>query len=480
MNCQGQRTLYLKANGSLVCEDDAGEQVEFARIGEDCKIDLRDVIDSPRMRHLRESMIRDVAPWPLVCTNCAFFRPDEPYGMTFANGYMQKLQVETTLACKLRCSGCSGFWQVKNRPSPVVLSLDRYEAMLHACVEAKVQPAWIEYCGQGEPLNHRDFPKFMAATSRILPATRQRVITNGNHDFDERFPNELPDEILVSGDGLYQQSYEQYRTNGDVAMVLAFLKRAAERARAERNKSVVWKYIVFAHNDSDEELIAAQHLAKEIGVSRLLFVLTHTGNKSKRFTPFSSERIPIVEDVAVYNFTPVLYREEAPSADDLMSEEMSPADPNDGYLFSVTVDDITGDDASTQLRGWAIGNYGAIPEKLWVTDRSGRRHELQLGFERPDVAAAFPQWETPDTGFEGTIAMPLEEVKAAHFGAIILGRELVAPVTRPELQPDESPAEPPPAEPLPRWKRAIRRLEATMRGLLRPRIAAVSMPRDAS
>jgi hypothetical protein len=453
MNCQGQRTLYLKANGSLVCEDDAGEQVEFATIGADCKIDLREVLDSPRVRHLRDAMMRDEVPWPLVCTNCAFFRPDEPFGTTFANGYVQKLQVETTLACKLRCSGCNGFWQIQNRPQPAVLSLDRYEAMLHACVEAKIHPTWIEYCGQGEPLSHREFPKFMEATSRILPATRQRVITNGNHDFDERFPGELPDEIFISGDGLYQQSYEQYRTNGDVDQVLAFMKRGAARAKNTRT-AIVWKYIVFAHNDSDEELIAAQHLAKEIGVTRLLFVLTHTGNKSKRFTPFSNARIPIVEDNAVYNFTPVLYREEA-------EPDEAPA-PNDGYLFSITVDDISGDQTSTTLRGWAIGNYGAIPEKLWITDGAGKRHGFGLGLERPDVAAAFPQWRTPNTGFSGTIPMPLADVKAAQFGAVILGRELVAPVTRIEQQPHERHDDRPT-----RWRLEARRIAALMRGLLR-------------
>ena len=306
----------------------------------------------------------------------------------------------------------------------------------------------------------------MAATTRVMPSARQRVITNGNHDFDECFPDELPDEILISGDGLYQESYEQYRTNGEVDQVLAFMKRAAERAKGERHKSVVWKYIVFAHNDSDEELIAAQHLAKEMGVSRLLFVLTHTGNKSKRFTPFSSERIPIVDDVAVYNFTPVLYREEAPEAD-VVVEEVAPKDPNDGYLFSITVDDITGDDTSTTLRGWSIGNYGAIPDKLWVTDATGRRHELELGLERPDVAAFFPQWNTPNTGFTGTIAMSLEDAKAAKFGASILGRELVSPVVPFAKQQPELSAEPPDVQP-PRWKRGAQRVKGLTRDLLRP------------
>jgi hypothetical protein len=441
MNCQGQRTLYLKANGSLVCEDDAGEQVEFARIGADCKIDLRDVLDSARMRHLRDSMMHDVAPWPLVCTQCAFFRQEEAFGPTFADGYVQKLQIETTLACKLRCSGCSGFWQIKNRPHPAVLSVDRYEAMLHACVQAKLHPTWIEYCGQGEPLSHSEFPRFMEATSRILPATRQRVITNGNHDFDDRFPNEVPSEIYVSCDGLYQHTYERYRTNGEIDMVLDFLKRAAERARRERDKFVIWKYIVFAHNDSDEELIAAQHLAREIGVSRLLFVLTHTHNKSKRFTPFSRSRIPIVDDIAVFNFTPGFYRDRHATAEGREGGETA-VDPNDGHLFSITVDDLAGDETSTWIRGWAIGNYGATPEKLWVSDRSGRRHELMLGFDRPDVAAALPQWETPNTGFSGVIRLPLEEVKASTFGAIILGRQLVAPVISqlPDLTVDQLPA----------------------------------------
>ena len=423
MNCQGQRTLFLKANGQLVCEDDAGEQVVFATIGDDLAVDLREMIGGPLMNHMRASMTAGQVPWQLVCTKCAFFRPNEPYSNGLNDGYVQKLQVETTLACKLRCGGCNGFWQLKNRPQPAVLSLEKYSAMLEACLAGKLPLQWVEYCGQGEPLSHRKFPNFMSLTARLLPATRQRVITNGNFNFDERFPEMIPDELIVSGDGVYQESYEQYRVNGEVHQVLAFIKRAAERAHEERYKTVIWKYIIFSHNDSDEEIIAAQHLAKDFGVDRLLFVMTHTANKSRRFSPFTDDRLPIVNNITTFNYTPVLDRSSVPP------EETTPADLNDGHSFHVCVDEITGDSSQTFLRGWSIGDYGISPSEMWVEDLYGNRHAILVGQHRADVAAVFRHWDNLNAGFSGTIPLSAAETRKSRIGGNIFGRTLYQQIT---------------------------------------------------
>jgi hypothetical protein len=48
---------------------------------------------------------------------------------------------------------------------------------------------------------------------------------------------------------------------------------------------VIWQYILFDWNDSDEEIQRAKKMAGELGVDVLLWTLTHTPGASKRFTP---------------------------------------------------------------------------------------------------------------------------------------------------------------------------------------------------
>ncbi len=370
MDCQGQRTLFLKANGSFVCEDDVGEQVTLGKIGPDNLIDMGALAEGLHFRRMKQMMDADTIPWPLVCERCAFFRPGDVRSPGIADRFVQKIQVETTLACKLRCPGCSGVWQIKNLPGPAVLSLEMYEAMLRACRDAELKVEWIEYCGQGEPLSHRRFPQFMELTAEILPRTKQRVITNGNFAFDERFPDLLAEELIVSCDGLRQSSYEKYRINGDVLQTLEFIRRASERVKGIPSKTVVWKYILFSHNDTDEEILEAQARAEEFGIDRLLFVMTHTSNKSSRFSPGSGNRIPLKSKIARFNATPVLYRT------DFHHVSEGRPDMNDGHFLHTVIDQISATDGGYFVRGWAIGDYGHEATDIWLRDGRGNDHPL--------------------------------------------------------------------------------------------------------
>jgi hypothetical protein len=75
--------------------------------------------------------------------------------------------------------------------------------------------ARIEYAGQGEPLAHPRFPGLVDLGRALFSETRQRLITNGNYDYSARTGRRAPDEIYVSCDGAFQESYEKYRIGGD-------------------------------------------------------------------------------------------------------------------------------------------------------------------------------------------------------------------------------------------------------------------------
>jgi hypothetical protein len=61
------------------------------------------------------------------------------------------------------------------------------------------------------------------------------------------------------------------------------------RSFANTNVWTVWRYVLFDHNDSDEQLKQLWEIAKECGVKELRFTFTHVGSPSKRIR--SSERL---------------------------------------------------------------------------------------------------------------------------------------------------------------------------------------------
>ena len=411
MNCQGQRTLYLKANGDMPCEDDAGEYAVLAHLQAGQKVSLDAILGNARFRHLQGAMARGSAPWPLVCERCAFFRRGEAHDPWLSSKLVEKIQVETSLACGLRCGGCTGLEQIATRSGPHVLQLPVFTALLDACRDEGYLIDWIEYCGQGEPLNHRNFRGFLSAARDILPGTRQRLITNGNHDFDARMPDLLPDEIMVSCDGARPQSYAAYRTNGRFETVRRFMERAAaRRAQAEVPCRLIWKYILFAHNDSDGEIIAAQEMAQTIGVDQLLFVSTHSANRSGRRV----EDLPLTWERAAANATPVLYRTDMPGD--------APGDARRVMVHAVIDEFVRRPEGTLAIRGWALTEAGLAPDRGELLVDGAVLGLIATGGRRPDVGLAVPQWESAArAGFHGQFPVLAARLRAVRNAQLQLG-----------------------------------------------------------
>lgn len=437
VNCNSQHTLFLKANGDLPCEDDVGEQVLMGRVEPDRPFDIETVLQGPRYRHIRAAMARGEQPWPLVCQRCAFLRPGEPHRSAHLAGRIEKIQVETTLACALRCPGCNGFSQIAERPGPHMLPLDSFRRLLVSCAERGYRIGTIEFCGQGEPLAHKQFQSFLDLSRELHTQTRQRLITNGNYDFDSRIPGRLPDEIYVSCDGLWQSSYEQYRIGGKVTQVLRFMEDAVARARAQsvRRSVVIWKYVLFDHNDSDAELVAAQETAERIGVDRLLFVATHSRGRSRRFPVRRLSELPIVSDVAMANSVPLLERDDAETVDG------SDAAADFSFLH---IDEAELSAGTLVVRGWAIGEFGRLASEIEVWQGGRRLGRAQLRRRRDDVAAHLTHWPAQESGFEAIVPVPPgpgdRVILRARIGRSTVERALALPAaTTVAILPPEPP-----------------------------------------
>jgi hypothetical protein len=109
------------------------------------------------------------------------------------------------------------------------------------------------------------------------------------------------DEVTFSIDGATPESYAVYRQRGDFAKAIRNLRAAVdEKRRSGRDVPFInWRYILFTHNDSGEEMQRARDLAAEIGVDRLCWELTdHPEDMySRRFLPGTPELAVIKHEV---------------------------------------------------------------------------------------------------------------------------------------------------------------------------------------
>jgi molybdenum cofactor biosynthesis enzyme MoaA len=294
----------LKANGEIPCDDDFGEQMVLGWVPRQGPFSLIELFSSEKYQHIQDAFVAGTMPWGRICARCALNRPADPPDSHLSQRFISYFQIETTLACALLCPCCSRTAQLKHRPGPHVLDLKRFRVLLSALKEEGFHVQYIDYCGQGEPLDHPGIETMIAELRTVYPVARQRIVTNGNHVFSEKLADSFVEELMVSVDGATQESYEKYRVRGDYCRTLTSMKEAR---KSRHPYMIIWKYILFEHNDSIEEIALAQKIAEDIGVDQLMFVRTHSAGRSSKW---DHNALPLTWSRAIDSATPHIQRAE--------------------------------------------------------------------------------------------------------------------------------------------------------------------------
>lgn len=284
ISCRMADGLYIQADGSMPCYCSAG----ITRILG--KIDGRDLMQFYRgrvMSTLRGHLADGVFPWP-ECDGCRVktLHADKP--VQIAPREIPIIHIEPTSVCNLRCPGCHATEVMEGRAPRrrAFLPFEKFKDMVDS-IDMPVRQ--IAFCGYGEPLLNVEVPKMIAyAKEKLSPAPSCSIDTNANItklDVEALIASKV-NLIRFAVDGAFQENYEKYRRRGDLALALQFMRRTAEeRARQRATTKLVWKYVIFAHNDSVEELEQAIRLCAEMGVgfdySRAAGVLPGTEGRDK-------------------------------------------------------------------------------------------------------------------------------------------------------------------------------------------------------
>lgn len=125
----------------------------------------------------------------------------------------------------------------------------------------------------GESLINKDVYKMIEYAQRHNVGTNlssNLVIINPS-DMDKLLDSGL-EYLVVSLDGVDQESYSQYRVRGDYERVVKNLRELIKRrnARGQKTPIIEWQYIIMRHNQNRVQ--EAEALAKEIGVDLLRFI----------------------------------------------------------------------------------------------------------------------------------------------------------------------------------------------------------------
>jgi hypothetical protein len=149
---------------------------------------------------------------------------------------------------------------------------------------------------------------------------------------------------------------------------------------------------LFEHNDSDEEIERAQAIAEDLGVDSLLFVITNSKWRSRRFTVDNSARLPIRSLAATVSPAAAM----AAIAIECASFGARSDDaPCLGYVDRcfVSVGKFL------TVEGWALERRGRYPEAVELVIDGEIVAKSRVNVRRSDVVKAYPQAVGSNCGF---------------------------------------------------------------------------------
>ena len=176
------------------------------------------------------------------------------------------LSIEPTTACNLGCPECpSGLKQFTRNTGN--LKSDFFKKMID---ELEKELIYLTFYFQGEPYINPDFLDMVNYAHRkgIYTATSTNAHFISPEKAKQIVASDLS-EIIISIDGMKQESYEKYRVKGKLEKVIEGTKNliTAKKDLKRTNPHIVFQFLVVKYNEN--EINKLHELAKELGVDEV-------------------------------------------------------------------------------------------------------------------------------------------------------------------------------------------------------------------
>ncbi|MCJ7443180.1 MAG: radical SAM protein [Methanotrichaceae archaeon] len=338
--------VCVLANGNVVCSCvDANGSYILGNV-KDSKI--YDIFRGDSYANLRRQLIssgQDIY-CPFLQLDCCFKSiPAQNMIVEETNLVIDKIRLEIISYCNLRCPSCPVPTWIKVEKHP---RLDRLpiDVIREILIDTRDSLKQIWLYNYWEPFLDKRFLDILRLARELVPQAYLYTHTNGtimpDGWIEQIVRDDLLDGISFSIDGASQESYSRYRVGGrfDIAFnnMLYFSenKRRLTRTRPDITLSrilfskklivqradnnlfvnlldfmktkkqfgflrpyIVWQYILFEWNDSDEEIHRAQKLAREHGIT-IQWIVTHTDGKSQKYLA-GSEKYQRLQGIKHYS-----------------------------------------------------------------------------------------------------------------------------------------------------------------------------------
>ena len=176
------------------------------------------------------------------------------------------ISLEPTTACNLRCPECPSGLRSFTRETGNL----REDFFRKTVDELHRELLWLIFYFQGEPYIN---PKFLEMV-RYARSKGLYTITSTNGHFlnDENARKTIEsglDRLIISIDGLTQETYEQYRIGGKLDNVIQGAHNVVKwkKQLKSRTPHIIFQFLVVRHNE--HEIEGVYQLAKEIGVDEV-------------------------------------------------------------------------------------------------------------------------------------------------------------------------------------------------------------------
>ena len=198
---------------------------------------------------------------PVKDANAARLHLQAITGEERVTAYPWRIILDPASGCNLKCPSCAGHEGSLHRG---LLTLPQLHTYLRDLFPYLVQ---VNLFNWGEPFLNPRLPEIIADLHGRNIGTH--VHTNGNHlppGYADRIVASGLDFLIVSLDGVTQDTYATYRKTGRIDLALANLRAlvAVKRRAKSDSPRIVWRYLCFPHNL--HEIAAARKLAADIGV----------------------------------------------------------------------------------------------------------------------------------------------------------------------------------------------------------------------
>ena len=214
-----------------------------------------------------------------------------------------RLYIECTAACNISCAQACCAPETGITRTRTAGMLD-FEVFRRVVDEAGPSLVRVDFFNYGETFLHKRAVEMCEYIKSRFPHVYLYTSTNGLAFTEEqvrRLVRSGIDEVTFSIDGATPESYARYRRRGDFEKAIRNLRFAVDEKHAGGRDVpfVNWRYILFTHNDGDEEMALARRTATDIGVDRLSWELTdHPEDMfSRRFAPGTPDHAAIKHEV---------------------------------------------------------------------------------------------------------------------------------------------------------------------------------------